>query len=245
MTSPPSIPPTVTAFVDRLVRAAADGLDAAVLYGPAAHGDAYADPHAVHVLIVARDLELATLARFARPVAWWRRRGHPTPRIVSRAQLAAMADVFPIELLDLASHHVVLHGRDPLAQVQVVPEHLRLQCERELREKMMRLREGYVEAAGDKRALLRLLVHAYPAFALVWRGCLRLFGDDVPRSDLDVARALCRRLDLDPAPLEAVDAAARGRAPREVEPLFADCYDLFGRIVKRIDDIVPTTQEPS
>ena len=73
------------------------------------------------------------------------------PRFFTTELMNQSSDVFPIEFLDIRTTHVILHGTDPLADLEIRRDHLRLQCERELREKLMRLREGYVEAHGRDR----------------------------------------------------------------------------------------------
>ena len=60
--------------------------------------------------------------------------------------IAESADVFPIEFLDIQRSHVLLHGDNPLTGVEIHGVHLRLQCERELREKMVGVLEGRLRA---------------------------------------------------------------------------------------------------
>jgi len=230
--------PTLADMTNRLVASAGDRLAAVILYGPAAHGDIYKDKGTSNLLIVVRDLELGTLARLSEPVNRWVKKGHPVPRIFSKELLEAAADVFPIEILDISSHHVILHGESPFGNVDVQPDHLRLQCERELREKMLRLREAYVEAAGHDKELRRLLLHSYPAFVLIFRGCLRFMGQAVPVHNLEVVRALCQTFGLPPDPLARVEAMEHGENPGNNHTLFVQYYDLLTQIVKRVDELV-------
>src|SRR5690349_10830867 len=135
-------------MVDRLREALGDRLVSVVLHGPAARDDEYRHGDGAFLLVVAADLEPETLRQLAAPIRWWLRRGQPWPRLFTPAQLTDATDVFPVELLEIARHHRVLHGVDPLAGFAVDHTRLRLQCERELRERLMRLCEGYVEADG-------------------------------------------------------------------------------------------------
>ena len=137
--------PILSEMVERLRQAAGARLRGVVLYGSAARGDYHGETSDFNLLVVLDDLEPATLETLHDPFARWERKRQPIPRVFSPALIADAADVFPIELLDIADHHVVLHGEDPMAGLEVHTDHLRLQCERELREKLMRLREAYVE----------------------------------------------------------------------------------------------------
>jgi hypothetical protein len=120
---------------------------------------------------------------------------------------------------------VIVTGDDPFAATEVHPEHLRLQCERELREKMMRLREGYVETHDRPRELRRLLTDSYTTFVALFRGCLHLLGDDVPVHNDEVASAFCARGGIDAAPFHEVDRLKRG------EPV----DEQLGRAVTTVD----------
>jgi hypothetical protein len=219
-------------MVQRLQAALGDALISVVLHGPEAHDDSYRDGDTSFLLIVAADLEPTTLLRLSAPVRWWLGRGQPWPRLFAPGQLRDAADVYPIEVLDISRHHRLLHGSDPLAGIEIDPLHLRLQCERELRERLMRLREGFVESDGRAGQLRDLLAVSYPSFAQVFRGCLHLFGIVPPRRDHDVVTALCRRIDLDPAPFDGVARIARAE-PDAPEPLAA--FDAYYRALRQAE----------
>jgi hypothetical protein len=227
-------------MVARLSSALGEDLLSVVVYGPAAHEDSYPQRTGEHVLIVARDLEAAALRRLASPVQWWLKKGEPWPRLFSPELLHASIDVFPIEQVDLASHRRVVFGEDPIAHVQIDRALLRLQCERELREKLMRLREGYVEAAGrtaEKLMLRELLVVSYTSFVRIFRGCLYLLGTAIPRRDSDVVQELCIRLDLAAAPFEAVEQVVRGDGG-DVVATFGRYYEALTVVEYRIDRMI-------
>jgi len=145
--------PTLTRMVGDLT-ALGSRLRSVVLYGSAARGDFHRKTSDFNLLLVLEDLSPATLEALEPALRRWTKAGQPVPRLFSPAVIAESADVFPIEFLDIRRSHVVLHGEDPLDGLEIHTDHLRLQCERELREKMMRLREGEVVAAFCKRAEL-------------------------------------------------------------------------------------------
>ena len=146
------------------------------------------------------------------------------------------ADFFPIEFLDLRASRQVLFGDDPFRDLEVHTGHLRLQCERELREKMMRLREAYIQVYDVPRKLTRLLTESYTTFVALFRRCLYLDGDGVPVHNEDVVAAFCERAGLDRGPFDDVAQLKRGHAPgTSSEPLFARYYRELTKAVGRID----------
>lgn len=227
-------------MLTRLTHSVADGLVSVVVYGPAEHDDAYPALGGEHLLIVVNELDLETLRRLGDPVRWWLKKGEPWPRLFSSELLRSSADVYPIELLEISRHRRVLFGNDPIESVAIGRENLRVQCERELREKLMRLREGYVECHGHggARGLHDLLAVSYASFVRIFRGCLYLVDAELPRRDHDVVTALCEWLDLSPAAFAAVEKIARGERGDHAEAAFAAYYGALMAAEARIDRLV-------
>jgi hypothetical protein len=232
----------VSDLIAGLSLALGDKLRAVLLYGPAARGETASGDSELHLMVVLADLDLAALAAAGPSLARWTARGRAMPRLFSPSTLLGAADVFPVELSDIAERNLVLHGRDPLAGLPALAvEHLRLQCERELREKMMRLQEAYAVARGKDAELSRLIVGSYPAFALVFRGCLRLHGDPAPESSLAAAEAFSRRAGIDPAVFGEAERLRAGEALASVTDLFARYYAAIERAVDAVDRFAPSS----
>lgn len=229
-------------MVQRLVAAAGPQLESVVLHGPAARGEDYGGT-LYHLIVVLDRLAPGSLALLSDPIRWWRRRGQPMPRLFSPAFIAASADVFPMELLEIARHREILHGRDPFVGVAVNTSHLRLQCERELREKLMRLCEAYVEAREQPGALARLLVASYVDFAEIFRGCLYLGGDAPPPRSAEVVTRFCELADIDPQPFRAVERLARGQAG-EPRALFAPYHEALCAAIHAVDRFTDGGEQP-
>jgi len=228
--------PRLGRMVADLKGALGGGLVSVVLYGSAARGDYQEKTSDFNLLLVLRDLEPATLEALSPALRRWARRGQPAPRLFTPALIAESADVFPIEMLDLKSSRVVLHGEDALAGVEVGRDNLRLQCEREMRAKLMRLREGYIESHHRPRELRRLLTASYTTFIALFRGCLHLLGGEVPLRNAEVAAAFCARAGLEASAFEAVDRLKRGEsADGEMKTVFSRYYRELTRAVGKVD----------
>jgi hypothetical protein len=223
-----------------------DKLRSVAIYGPGASGEA-TGPEELHVLVLLADLDLATLAAAGPAIERWVRGGHPFPRLFTVESLAEAVDVFPIEVSDIAERHVRVHGAAPLEGVPAIDrDNLRLQCERELREKLMRLEESYTLSSGRDRHLRQLLAASYPTFTAILRGCLRLAGKPAPHSELEAAESFCRMAEIDPAPFQAVARLRAGKDPGSPIPdLFETYHRAIGRALAAIDHFTPDrSQEP-
>jgi hypothetical protein len=228
--------PVLQALVRGLTETVGPRLKSVVLYGSAARGDFVPKTSDLNLIVVVETLDPATLEALAPLVRRFARRGHPVPRLFSPSLIVGSADTFPIEFLEIQASRIVLHGEDPFAGVAIRRDCLRLQCEREIKEKMMRLREGYVLCHDRTRALRRLLAGSYPAFAALFRGGLHLMGRQVPARSGDVVAAFCEAAGLDRAPFEEVARLRRGeKTTGDPKTIFARYDEQLTRAARHVD----------
>jgi hypothetical protein len=225
-------------LVEQLQKAIPGRLCSAVLYGSAAAGDFVAGTSNYNVLLVVDRLGVAELDLLSKPALQWAKAGNRPPLLFTPGQLNASADVFPIELLDIRQSHRVLFGEDPLAEISIRPEHLRLQLERELKEKLLALREQYLLTGGKPRRVLELLTSSLAGFLVLFRAVLRLFQEDVPAHKVEALQLLAKHIAFDPRPLVEVDNLRhRRRKPRDVIPqvLFESFLTSIEQVVDAVD----------
>jgi predicted nucleotidyltransferase len=228
--------PVLQTLVGGLKEALGPRLRSVVLYGSAARGDYHHGTSDLNLILVLESLDPGTLEALARPVRRFVGRGHPVPRLFSPSLIAESADTFPIEFLDIQASRLVVHGEDSFAGVAIDRGCLRLQCEREMDEKMMRLREGYVLGHDDTRALRRLLSDSYPAFAALFRGGLHLLGRPIPSSNLDVVAAFCEAAALERGPFDEVARLRHGEKPaQDLKTIYALYYEQLTRAARMVD----------
>ncbi len=224
-------------LTEQLKAALPSCLRAVVLYGSAAAGDYVAGSSDYNVLVVVSPLGKATLDALAAPVRAWAREGHRPPLLFTPEQLAASADAFPIEILDIQKCHRILFGDDPLAEVVVASENFRLELERELKAKLIQLRESYLLVAGKPKRIVGLLVDSLSSFLVLFRAALRLYQDDVPMAKLDALAALAGHLGFDPQVFLTIQQLKEGRLKaRNVSP--PELLEQYLATVEAIADAV-------
>jgi hypothetical protein len=225
-------------LVGQLQQALSGKLRSVVLYGSAAAGDFVPGTSNYNVLVVADHLGLAELNALVKPIFQWSRAGHRPPLMFTRGQLEASADVYPIELCDIRQSRKVLCGEDPLANLAIRPDSLRLQLERELRAKILALREGYLLTAGKPKRVTALLASSVAGLLVLMRAALRLFREDVPAAKLEAMQELAKHIVFDPRPLvEAHELKHRRRNLRDVDPqaLFESYLNTVEQVVDAVD----------
>jgi predicted nucleotidyltransferase len=189
------------AFTEELEQAFGPRLRSVVLHGSVARGEAVKGVSDVNLLVLLDDVD-ATALRTAGPLARrWARAGNTAPLLFSWDEWVRSADAFAIEVADMKDARRVLHGEDPLADLDVSRRELRLQAERELRGKLVQLRSGLLLTAERPAEVGRLLLAALPSFTTYARAVVRLHEEAVPDATpavLDRAGAL---VEADAAPL--------------------------------------------
>jgi predicted nucleotidyltransferase len=181
-----------------------------VLYGSAARAQYHEGVSDLNILVLLRGLDAATLRRGSRHARRWVEEGNPPPLLLTEDELARSLDIFAIEYSDIRDAHRVLHGDDPFAALRIQPEHLRLQCERELKGALIQLRERYLLSADEPDELDALLRRSVSTFLVLFRTVLRLTGETVPQDSEEVVRATAARVGFEPDPLLEILRARRG-----------------------------------
>jgi predicted nucleotidyltransferase len=173
----------------------------AVLHGSVIRGEYLEGWSDVNLLLVLEAATPEVLGALSTPFAGWARSRQPPPLLLTRPEWRRAADVFPVEITDIRSAYRVLRGDDPLTEVSVRPVDLRAALERDLRGRLLRLRQGYLALAGDPGALAGLARDTAPSVVVLLRAALVLAGAQLPAARADVAAAAGLVLEFSPAPL--------------------------------------------
>lgn len=119
----------------------------------------------VQTLALVSQLEYADLAASAELAGAWQRRGLDVPLLLPVAEFRRSLDAFPLEYGDILAYHILVHGADPFDCLAVAPEDLRRACEVKIRSHTIHLREGFMLAAQQPRAIADLIVSSATPFA--------------------------------------------------------------------------------
>lgn len=173
----------------------------AMLYGSAARGEHVANQSDLNLLLVTKDLSTGALAE-QRPL-FKALEGHTRtpPLLFTPPEWSTSADVFPIEITDMKLARKVLRGADPVASLMVDQRELRRALERELRGKLLRVRQGYAIFRESPAELTRVAVGSIATVAVLLRVALALADSPVPGPTPDALRKAGGLLGFDAEPL--------------------------------------------
>ena len=113
--------------------------------------------HASHTVAVVDNVTAADLHKCAAYSGGWKKIGLAPPLVMPLGELSRALDAFPLEFSEIVATRKLIAGTDLLADLKVSSEDLRRACEVQARSHLVHLREGYIEAGGDRKAAVRLL----------------------------------------------------------------------------------------
>lgn len=173
---PPSMRAAVEAYVGMLRQVASDQIRGVTFFGRVLTPQFdFARMAATNVLVLDR-VELGLLRRIAERGPEFGSRGIAAPLIMTPDYIRDSLDTFPLELLEIHQRRVTVLGDDLFDQIRIQPEHLRLQCERELKRVLIRCRQALLEAAGREEILSEIEADIGLHLLRTLRGVLWLKG---------------------------------------------------------------------
>ena len=162
------------------------------------------------------------------------------PLIMTPDYIKTSLDVFPIEFLNFRLIHSTVFGEDILENLEIKRMDLRHQCERELKSKLIQLRQGYISSQGDRKILTEGFVSSITDYIPLFRGILSLFGKELPERQSEVIAALSKAINADTGVFAKILEVKHGKISLSIEELntiFEDYYTATEKIGKIIDEI--------
>jgi hypothetical protein len=112
------------------------------------------------------------------------------PLIMTPAYIEDSQDVFPIEFLNIQLHHHTVWGEDIFKALNIRKSDLRHQCERELKVKLIGLRQGYLSAAGNQKVLASGFAASFAGYMPLFKAIIDLLGRQPPQNNQEILAVL-------------------------------------------------------
>ena len=111
------------------------------------------------------------------------------PLLMTKEYIQQSLDVFGVEFLDFQLNHSTIYGTDPFTKLKFKKEDVRLQCERELKSALIKLRQGYIRSMGKPKIVGQLMIGCFGELLALWRA--ELWLADAERSKEAQATLVC------------------------------------------------------
>jgi hypothetical protein len=123
------------------------------------------------------------------------------PLLMTQSYIEQSRDVFGVEFLDFQLTHQTILGDDPFAALTFNKKDVRLQCERELKAMLIRLRQGYIAAAANKKLVRDVLISTAKGLMPFLRAMLWLKDIDRPTKAESTLRKATEQFLINKEPL--------------------------------------------
>jgi hypothetical protein len=211
-----------------------------ILFGSGAGEDYIPGKSDINFLITLTDQGIDRLDRALETVARWRKRNVAIPLFMTRTYLGGSQDAFPVELLNMKRHYVVVSGEDVLAKLAFDRRYIRLQLERELRGKLLHLRSGYLATEGNARKIRALITLSLTAFTSLFSAMLYLKNIEIPHGKREIITAAGKTFGIDAAiflKCEEIRRKTDRFSKNEVTAVFQAYLKEVSRLCDQIDQI--------
>jgi len=238
MTMHPKARPTAQAFLEEVQNAFGKELISVILYGSAVTPDYHPKKSDANFLVVLTPEGIAQIRKIQRAAGGWTRRRILFPMFMTEEFIRSSMDSYPVEFFNMKQAYEVLDGEDVLKDLTLSPADLRLQCERELKGKLLHLRQGFVFTEGKSRRIRLLINQSLSAFASIFRALLFLGGKTIPGSREEVLTQACGEFHMDIALFQSL-ATIRQKgisySKFELEDLMERYISEIERLCRQVD----------
>jgi uncharacterized protein (UPF0335 family) len=206
-----------------------DSLVAVVLYGGLVKNEMIKETDRVKIMIVVKSVKLSSLNKVGDALSSTKRAKQIQLLTLTPADLSSSTDVFPIKFLDMQQDYEILHGEDLVKDLEVGRDHLRIRCEQEIKNLMLKLRSMYLRSRKDSKVLQKVLLKAYYSFLQSGDALAELKTGKVYRKENEVLDGI-ESIGLDSALMKKIQALRISESAPEQETL----HDLYERFMEMI-----------
>ena len=210
-----------------------DDLISIILYGSAAEGHYRAGKSDINFLVVLTEDGIDNLDRAIGKVRKWKKRRIAVPLFLTEDYIQSSVDVYPIEYLNFQRHHEVVYGKDVLEGIVIDRKMLRLQCEREIKGKLLLLRRTFLETEGRVGPLKEVIRVSLPTFMAIFEALLFLMGHGEQMSREEKIKQVCSDFALDHDLFDLLVQLKEDRAKVGDEEL----RNLFKRYLRQVREL--------
>lgn len=208
------------------------------VFGSAATQDFHPGTSDINAVLVLTEVALPQLQQSQELCRRLKKFRLAAPLVMTEAFIRTSADVFPIEFLEIKEKHLLLAGKDCFSRLKIDLKNLRHECEHELKGRVLRLRQSYMEVGKRPRQVQSLLLAAHNANYPAFRTALRLRKFKPPVEKSAILTEVAAKFDLDASVLLRVRQLRRGElrlGGEQIVELFEKYSEEVEKLAQAVD----------
>lgn len=226
-------------FIDEILNRYPENIHSIHVVGSAVTEDFSEKTSDINSVFVLEKMDLKFIELLAPFGKRYKKKGIAAPLIMTPEYINNSLDVFPIEFLDFKHIHETVYGEDILNDIDIKMDDLRHQCEREVKSKLIGLRQGYISSQGDKKLLVERFSASINGYMPLFRGIIFLMGREMPIKKYDVISTLSFATGVNTDIFKKVLNIKKGTLrPKtdELDTVFEEYYGATEKIGHLIDE---------
>lgn len=230
----------VKTAAQKLSEGLAGNLESITVVGSALTDDFLPGKSDINLVLVIGKRDLRTLNVLADSVRSFSKLKVATPLIMTAEYIERSRDVFAIEFLDFQLTHQTISGADPFAGLQFEKSHVRLQCERELKAMLVRLRQGYIASGANPSVMRDVLISTITGLTPLLRAMLWLHDTQRPALAEETLTRAGEKFSIKPDVLIEVRGWRRRKVRLNKNDMQADfemVYAIVDKLARIVDEI--------
>jgi len=236
----PEVRKKVVPYLKELLKIHGKNIISINLYGSATGKDFSPKTSDINLLVVFHQLPFEVLEKSLKLVSWGIDRKISCPLFLTLEHIRTSQDVFPIEFLEMKENHICLYGEDILANINIEGGNLRLFCEEQIKGKLIRLRQAYLEIGLKRKGIEALMKESMFSLIPVFRNLLRLKGIIPPVDKEDILVKVSSEFDLEKEVFLAILKDKRDDekiAGKDIEVYFAKYLSQINKLAVKVDKL--------
>ncbi len=194
----------------------------------------------INSIIVLNRMDLKFLENFAPLGKKFGKKQVSSPLIMTPEYISSSLDVFPVEFLTIKMLHKTVFGEDIFNDLEIKKSDLRPQCERELKVRLIGLRQGYLSSLGNRKFLADGFISSFSGYIPLFRGIILLLGTTPPEENKEVLTTLHDVSGVNTDVFKTVLKAKKDKTKLSIEILnliFEDYYQAIEQLGNIADEI--------
>ncbi len=235
----PQVSNRLGTFIDEILKGCDKDIHSIYIVGSAVTPDFNEKRSDINSIIILHSMSLEFIEFLASLGKKYGKKRISAPLIMTEDYIKNSLDVFPIEFHDFRLIHKTVYGEDILKDLDIKKEYLRLQCERDIKTRLIGLRQGYISSAGDKRLIKELLIRSFTGCIPLFRAIIHLIGKKPPVLRQDVIKTLQDAFvnsDIFDKLLLLKNDIIRP-STNELSLIFKDYYNAIEKMAERLDEL--------
>lgn len=187
-------------YITRLIEIYNKDILSINLYGSAVGNDFSPKNSDINVLFIFKKLTFQDLKKDLNVISQGISKKIAVPLFLTLEEITTSLDIFPVEFLEIKENYLCLYGDDILATLELSNKNLKLFCKEQIKGKVIRLRQAYMEVGLRKKGVEMLMKESLYSLIPIFRNLLRLKKISPPVSKENVLVKFSEKFKLDVEP---------------------------------------------